>query len=146
MSGVLRSGKDDPVREVGNQMHGIQDHHASHIVSEAGFKVDGGFLHLVIILADPLDDWIGDQTGEQEPWRWVRLRCQFIRAFLLCSSDDGNRPVIVTDWRAYTRSWIFFFRDRRHLFQKTARSDCSRPRKQRSDSNWSTSTKTLHHC
>ena len=65
MSGVLRSGKDDPVREVGNQMHGIQDHHASHIVSEAGFEVDGGFLHLVVILADPLDDWIGDQTGEQ---------------------------------------------------------------------------------
>lgn len=94
---------DDPVCEVGNQMHGIQDHHASHIVSEAGFKVDGGFLlHLVVILTDPLDDWIGDQTGEQEPWRWVRLRCQFIRAFLLCSSDDGNRPVIVTDWRAWT--------------------------------------------
>ena len=66
VSGVLRSGKDDPVREVGNQMHGIQDHHASHIVSEAGFKVDGGFLlHLVVILTDPLDDWIGDHTGEQ---------------------------------------------------------------------------------
>lgn len=66
VSGVLRSGKDDPVREVGNQMHGIQDHHASHIVSEAGFEVDGGFLlHLVVILTDPLDDWIGDHTGEQ---------------------------------------------------------------------------------
>ena len=37
----------------------------SHIGSEAGFEVDGGFLHLVVILADPLDDWIGDQTGEQ---------------------------------------------------------------------------------
>lgn len=46
-------------------MHEIQDHHASHIGSEAGFEVDGGFLHLVVILADPLDDWIGDQTGEQ---------------------------------------------------------------------------------
>lgn len=33
---------------------------------------------------------------------------------------------------------LFFFRDRRLLFQKTARSDCSRPRKQRSDSNGST--------
>ena len=65
VSGVLRSGKDDPVRDVGNQMHGIQDHHASPIVSEAGFEVDGGFLHLVVILADPLDDWIGDHTGEQ---------------------------------------------------------------------------------
>ena len=65
VSGVLRSGKDDPVREVGNQMHGIQDHHASHIGSEAGFEVDGGFLHLVVILADYLDDWIGDQTGKQ---------------------------------------------------------------------------------
>ena len=67
MSGVLRSGKDDPVREVGNQMHEIQDHHASRIGSETGFKVDGGFLHLVI-LADYLDDdWIGDHTGEQSP-------------------------------------------------------------------------------
>ena len=57
---------DNPVCEVGNQMHEIQDHHASRIVSEAGFEVDGGFLHLVVILADPLDDdWIGDQTGEQ---------------------------------------------------------------------------------
>ena len=65
VSGVLRSGKDDPVCEVGNQMHGIQDHHASHIGSEAGFEVDGGFLHLVVILADYLDDWIGDHTGEQ---------------------------------------------------------------------------------
>ena len=91
---------DDPVCEVGNQMHGIQDHHACRIGSEAGFEVDGGFLlRLIVILADHLDDWIGDQTGEQ-PWRGVRLRCQLIRAFLLCSSDDGNRPVIVTDWRA----------------------------------------------
>lgn len=71
---------DDPVCEVGNQMHEIQDHHASHIVSEAGFEVDGGFLlRLIVILADPLDDWIGDQTGEQEPWRWVRLRCQLVQ-------------------------------------------------------------------
>lgn len=54
VSGVLRSGKDDP------------DHHASHIGSEAGYEVDGGFLHLVVILADYLDDdWIGDHTGEQ---------------------------------------------------------------------------------
>ena len=66
VSGVLRSGKDDPVCEVGNQMHGIQDHHASPIVSEAGFEVDGGFLlRLIVILADHLDDWIGDHTGEQ---------------------------------------------------------------------------------
>ncbi|KAK8830932.1 hypothetical protein WA577_003632 [Blastocystis sp. JDR] len=35
-------------------------------------------------------------------------------------------------------SYVFFFRDRRLLFQKTALSDCSRPRKQRSDSNGST--------
>ena len=130
VSGVLRSGKDDPVREVGNQMHGIQDHHASHIVSEAGFEVDGGFLlHLVVILTDPLDDWIGDQTGEQEPWRWVRLRCQFIRAFLLCSSDDGNRPVIVTDWRAWTlmcySSGTGDFSSRRRLDQTAADPESS---------------------
>lgn len=92
---------DDPVCEVGNQMHEIQDHHACRIGSETDFEVDGGFLHLIVILTDHLDDWIGDQTGEQ-PWRGVRLRCQPIRAFLLCSSDDGNRPVIVTDWRAWT--------------------------------------------
>lgn len=103
VSGVLRSGKDDPVREVGNQMHEIQDHHACRIVSETGFEVDGGFLlRLIVILADYLDDWIGDHTGEQSPGDGIRLRCQFIRAFLLCSSDDGNRPVIVTDWRAWT--------------------------------------------
>ena len=130
VSGVLRSGKDDPVREVGNQMHGIQDHHASRIVSEAGFEVDGGFLlHLVVILTDPLDDWIGDQTGEQEPWRWVRLRCQFIRAFLLCSSDDGNRPVIVTDWRAWTlmcySSGTGDFSSRRRLDQTAADPESS---------------------
>ena len=100
MSGVLRSGKDDPVREVGNQMHGIQDHHASHIVSEAGFEVDGGFLHLVVILADPLDDWIGDHTGEQSRGDGSVFVASSSRAFLLCSSDDGNRPVLVTDWRA----------------------------------------------
>lgn len=121
---------DDPVCEVGNQMHGIQDHHACRIGSEAGFEVDGGFLlRLIVILADPLDDWIGDQTGEQEPWRWVRLRCQFIRAFLLCSSDDGNRPVIVTDWRAWTlmcySSGTGDFSSRRRLDQTAADPESS---------------------
>ena len=92
---------DDPVCEVGNQMHEIQDHHASHIVSEAGFEVDGGFLlRLIVILADHLDDWIGDHTGEQSRGDGSVFVASSSRAFLLCSSDDGNRPVLVTDWRA----------------------------------------------
>ena len=83
-------------------MHEIQDHHACRIGSEAGFEVDGGFLHLIIILPDHLDDWIGDQTGEQSCGEGSVFVASSSRAFLLCSSDDGNWPVIVTDWRAWS--------------------------------------------
>lgn len=129
---------DDPVCEVGNQMHGIQDHHACRIGSEAGFEVDGGFLlRLIVILADHLDDWIGDRAGEQSPGEGIRLRCQLVQGisplFLRRRESAGPR-----DGLEGVDSYVFFFRDRRLLFQKTARSDCSRPRKQRSDSNGST--------